>query len=54
MAEITITVDEPDLPEVVEIGVVAPAGPTVLTAPNGSKWQLVVDNTGALSTVAVP
>lgn len=53
MAEITITVDEPDRPEVVEVGVVALAGPTVLTAPNGSKWQLVVSDTGVLSTVPV-
>jgi hypothetical protein len=54
MGEIIITVEERDLPEVVEIGVVAPTGPTVLTAPNGSRWQLVVSNTGALSTVSVP
>jgi hypothetical protein len=26
----------------------------VLTAPNGSHWQLSVDNTGALSTSSVP
>jgi len=30
----------------------APAN-TILTAPNGSKWRLVVSDTGALSTVAV-
>lgn len=26
--------------------------PDILTAPNGSRWIIVVDNAGALSTVA--
>jgi hypothetical protein len=39
-------------------GPTGPPGPTestsvVLTAPNASRWRLVVDNTGALSTIPV-